>query len=366
MNIITFIASLLLIVFIHLPAFVSAEASIIKTDNITVSEFKLFQLKHKEVVAIAFDRTLPAILASDPLELNLEPNYNVSYGNNTMTINLSGNVDLAELNSDISTITGSSRLKHLLAAVSKPGQLMLTLKYDNQMTAPHITTVKRKRVLKPDGSVLLRSYLVISLVKRVGLPPKTIVLDAGHGGSALGATSNYLYEKELNLDITRLACDIFDKHNYDVYMTRIDDSNPSLLDRADAANILAADAFISIHNNSMPDDMPDNAKKLYRGTTALYNSAAPRPAKELAQIMAAQLASSLRIHQYPLQDRPGLIVLNATWVPSIIVEVAMMPHPQDAKMIAQRIYRLEAAKAIFYATDKYFMNSALSLDRGSL
>ncbi|WP_371375958.1 N-acetylmuramoyl-L-alanine amidase [Sporomusa aerivorans] len=89
---------------------------------------------------------------------------------------------------------------------------------------------------------------------------KTIVLDPGHGASALGATSNYLMEKELNLDIALFCRDIFRQHGYDVYMTRTDDSNPGLLDRADAANILQADAFISIHNNSMPDDMPDAAK----------------------------------------------------------------------------------------------------------
>jgi N-acetylmuramoyl-L-alanine amidase len=127
-----------------------------------------------------------------------------------------------------------------------------------------------------------------------------------------------------------------------------------LLDRADAANILQADVFLSIHNNSVPTDMPDAARKLYRGTTALYNAAAPKPAKELAKLLADELSSTLRIHKYPLQDRPNLVVLNSTWVPAVIAEVAMMPHPQDAKMLSQRVYRQQAAQAIFQAVEKYF------------
>ncbi|WP_371375955.1 N-acetylmuramoyl-L-alanine amidase [Sporomusa aerivorans] len=80
----------------------------------------------------------------------------------------------------------------------------------------------------------------------------------------------------------------------------------------------------------------------------------------MATLLADELADALRIQKYPLQDRPGLVVLNSTWVPSALAEVAMMPHPQDAKMIAQRVYRLSAAQAIYQATEKYFTLTAIA------
>jgi N-acetylmuramoyl-L-alanine amidase len=225
---------------------------------------------------------------------------------------------------------------------------------------PQVTTVKRKRVNNADNTTTFRTYVVLTFSKnQAETDPKVIVLDPGHGGSALGATSNYLYEKDLNLDIALLAQDLFLKRGYDVYMTRTDDSPVELLDRADAANILGAAGFISVHNNSVPEDMPKPAKKLCRGTTVLYNSAALHPAKDLATIMCDELVSILRTHKSPLQDRPDLAVLNATWVPAVIAEVAMLTDPQDAKMISQRIYRQRSAEAIVTAAEKYFRLSGV-------
>ncbi|WP_425059506.1 N-acetylmuramoyl-L-alanine amidase family protein [Sporomusa carbonis] len=333
---------------------------------VTAAELKIFQLKHQDVIAIAFETCLRTASVPDPLTFKLEPKFHVNQQNGLITITAAAQPALPELNGQtcfVQTIS-SIRLQQLTVQAPTPGQLTLTVAYNSRTAKPRITTVKRKRVNQPDNTTVYRTYLVLKFAGiQAGSPPKTIVIDPGHGGNDLGAASNYLYEKELNLDIALLSCDIFRQHGYDVYMTRTSDTRPGLLDRADAANILEADAFISIHNNSMPDNMPAPARKLYRGTTVLYNAAAPKPAKELAAIMADELSGALRIHQYPLQDRPGLVVLNSTWVPAVLAEVAMMPHPQDAKMISQRVYRLEAAQAIVQATEKYFKIAALATGR---
>ncbi|SMC96042.1 DUF5050 domain-containing protein [Sporomusa malonica] len=369
------------------PAIASMPELLPKSETPAATELKLFHLEHKDVIAIAAETRLPAADIADPLAYKLEPVYHLNRQDNLLEITLAARPFLPELTGQI-TFTksfASPRLRQLTMAATSTNELKITAAYNSQTTKTQLTTVKRKRVTNPDNTITFRTYLVISFIDKestacaeplatakadaaliqtesytflqdttTGTPPKTIVLDPGHGGAALGATSNFLFEKELNLDIALLTRDLFQNLGYDVIMTRTDDSNPSLLDRADTANILNADALISIHNNSMPEDMPDPAKKLYRGTTALYNSSAPKPGKELASLLADELAGTLRIHQYPLQDRPGLVVLNSSWVPTVIAEVAMMPHPQDAKMISQRVYRLEAAQAIVQATEKYF------------
>ncbi|SDE91851.1 N-acetylmuramoyl-L-alanine amidase family protein [Sporomusa acidovorans] len=347
---------------------VSTAANFTASPTITnapvAAELKFFSLDHKDVAAVAIETRLPAANESDPSCYTFEPQYRIARASDSITITIAAQPMLPANSYAQASAIRTARLNQLTMTAAD-NEISLAIAYNPKKSEPAITTVKRKPVIQPDNSIIFRTYLVLTFADTpTAKLPKTIVLDPGHGGTALGATSNDLLEKELNLDIALLSRDLFRGQGYDVYLTRTDDSNPSLLDRADAANILQADLFLSIHNNSMPADMPAAAKRLYRGTTVLYNSSANKPAKELAIMLADQLAAALRIHQYPLQDRPGLVVLNATHVPAVIAEVAMMPHPQDAKMLSQRIYRLEAAQAIFQATDKYF--SIISLSAGGI
>jgi len=325
----------------------------------TVPEIKVFSLQRKDVVAIAVEQCLPTADIPDPLQYMMRPQYSEKISGTRLEVTLS-NVAATSSLTEL-TITGGKVIKYFngvrlnQVTVEEIGnhQLRVIAVYPDTAQV-RITTVKRKRVNNPDNTTTYRTYVVLTFYKPKVDTNKVIVLDPGHGGSSLGATGNYLYEKDLNLDIALLAQDLFLKSGYDVYMTRIDDSPVELLDGADAANILDAASFISVHNNSVPEDMPESAKKLCRGTTVLYNSAALHPAKDLASIMCDELVRTLRTHKSPLQDRPNLVVLNSTWVPAVIAEVVMLPDPQDAKMISQRIYRQRSAEAIVTATEKYF------------
>lgn len=91
-----------------------------------------------------------------------------------------------------------------------------------------MTTVKRKRVNRDNGTTDFRTYLVLDFSKGIK-GGKTIVLDPGHGSPDPGAVSNFLCEKDLNLDISLQAEELFRHKGYDVYMTRKDDTEPSLL-----------------------------------------------------------------------------------------------------------------------------------------
>lgn len=324
----------------------------------TVPEIKIFTLRQKDVIAVAVEECLAGTALDDPLAYMFEPCYRTS-STGTKTEVVLSNVAATGLLQELARPGGrlckninGRYLKKLELENNGADQVRLSVGHPAGMQ-PRVTLVKRKRFINPDNTITFRTYIVLSAGKPTEPAPRIIVLDPGHGGDDPGATGNYLYEKDLNLDISLLARELFLQKGYDVYLTRMDDSPVELLDRADAANILGADVFISVHNNSMPEDMPEPARKLYKGTTVLFNSAAVHPAKDLAVLMCDELVRTLRTHKYPLQDRPKLVVLNATWVPAVLAEVVMLPNPQDAKMISQRVYRLQAAEAIVKATDKY-------------
>jgi N-acetylmuramoyl-L-alanine amidase len=174
-----------------------------------------------------------------------------------------------------------------------------------------------------------------------------ICIDPGHGGNDPGACANGLKEDVLNLDIAmRLKLDL-EMQGYDVYITRSTDTYVDLLDRADAANLFKADLFVSIHNNA-------NDSSSYNGTTVLYNSKAIMPAYSLARIMQEEIVQTIGTNPLRLEDRPGLVVLNSTWVPSVLAEVAVITNENDAAIISQEASRQAAADAITRAINKYY------------
>nr|WP_243156057.1 N-acetylmuramoyl-L-alanine amidase [Clostridium sp. C2-6-12] len=179
-------------------------------------------------------------------------------------------------------------------------------------------------------------------------------MDPGHGGSELGTTANFTYEKQLNLDISKRVKENLEKAGYRVYITRDDDVNVGLLERTDPANLLNADLFFSIHNNSLPLDVSMQCVHMFRGTTVLYNSTAPKPGREFATILMREVSSTIKTNTYPLQDRPNLAVLSSAWCPAVLMESTVQSDDGDTKMMMHRINSQKVADASLRAVDKYF------------
>lgn len=86
----------------------------------------------------------------------------------------------------------------------------------------------------------------------------SVVLDPGHGGSAAGNTRDdgnaTVTEKEYALEVAQYAKAALEEDGrFEVYLTREDDTNPSLMDRAEYAESKDADVMVSIHFNSVAD-----------------------------------------------------------------------------------------------------------------
>lgn len=87
-----------------------------------------------------------------------------------------------------------------------------------------------------------------------GKPVRKVVLDAGHGGSDIGAQKykHGKHEKDLTLDIALMVGDMIKRGipDLDVVYTRTRDERVELKDRHAIANKANADLFVSIHVNS--------------------------------------------------------------------------------------------------------------------
>lgn len=83
---------------------------------------------------------------------------------------------------------------------------------------------------------------------------KTIIIDAGHGGTDGGAKGAYSYEKDICLAISLKLEEVLAKELPDVklLMTRTTDTYPALHTRANYANNNKGDLFLCVHVNAAP------------------------------------------------------------------------------------------------------------------
>lgn len=171
-------------------------------------------------------------------------------------------------------------------------------------------------------------YYYINLQKPKDVYDKIIVIDAGHGGKDPGSYSldGDVAEKNINLKIANFMKDYFDgQDNIKVYYTRTTDSTTYLRSRADLANELDADLFVSIHNNAFYSDGVDGSEVLYNQK----NKETITKSRKLAELLLKSVTETCGTRYRGLQDGSGIYVIHHTNMPSVLVEVGYLTDTSD-------------------------------------
>ncbi|MCX7843697.1 MAG: N-acetylmuramoyl-L-alanine amidase family protein [Clostridia bacterium] len=186
----------------------------------------------------------------------------------------------------------------------------------------------------------------ITILKPAAKSDRLVVIDPGHGGRDPGAMYGGITEKELNLDIAKRLNQLLKEKNIKTYMTREDDSFVGLYERAYIANNLNASLFLSIHNNAIAD--PN-----YGGTMTLYfppsKESSGLNGKRFAQLIQDSLLARLGTTDRKIIERPKLVVLKATAMPSALAEIGFMTNSRDRENLLKEEFRQNAAEALCQA-----------------
>lgn len=223
---------------------------------------------------------------------------------------------------------------------------------------------------------------------------RRVVLDPGHGGKDCGAIGVLkICEKIITLKVAKLLESELKKRGYIVHMTRDRDYYLGLQERTKFANTKRADLFISIHANSIPktSNKETNGVETYFLSTARSERARRVAEKEnkdsidvmnffskqnfLNSINAHRLVASnklaidiqggilkkLRSNYSKVVDggvREGPFwVLAGALMPSVLIEVGYLSHPQEGRRITHREYQADLASGIANGIDGYFQKN---------
>lgn len=188
----------------------------------------------------------------------------------------------------------------------------------------------------------------------------TIVIDPGHGGLQPGAQGpNGLAEKDANLAIvSRLIPKITGAR---VFVTRTSDHTAGLAYRTRLASALGAHAFVSIHNNSVPDG-PSHAPG-----TEVWHQSRSVASHRLAQFVQSELVQALARFQIDwVSDREAGTrtrlnadghdyygLLRGSSAPAVIVEAMFISNAPEAHLLTRQDGQETVAAALERGLKRY-------------
>lgn len=213
--------------------------------------------------------------------------------------------------------------------------------------------------------IIIGLFLSISIISKVyanvnnySLLGKTIYLDPGHGGIDSGATYKDIYEKDINLVLSKKLSKVLTSLGATAYLTRETDKDlalsktnrkrSDLINRAYLINKTKPDMYISIHLNYI-----NNSK--WKGLQIFYNDR-----NKENEIIASKLTEYLKektsnIREYKKNNT--YYMYRNIEPPGVLIEVGFLSNPDDRYRLTHEEYQDKLISNIAYSIEKYFNNS---------
>lgn len=172
-----------------------------------------------------------------------------------------------------------------------------------------------------------------------------VVLDAGHGDGDPGAISKITgrKEKDFNLSmVLKIAKALENIPNLQVKLTRQDDTFVELNERADFANRLNADVFVSVHANSFN-------KATVSGTETYYSRDESRA---LADILHSRILPATGFNDRGVRKNDLRVTLR-TVMPAVLCEIGYLSSPEEEAALFTEKLQLQTAEAIAAGIREY-------------
>jgi N-acetylmuramoyl-L-alanine amidase len=191
--------------------------------------------------------------------------------------------------------------------------------------------------------LLLTAILSFAFVNPKLSEPKQInvVIDAAHGGTDYGATSNSINEKQIVEQIANKIKVLNKNENIVIHFTRNSDESMSLQKRVDIVNAIKPDLVLSLHVNSNKNSKKSGVEfYVANKEIAIY-----KESNDLAVKLSSELAKNNSLTIGEIKNAPFYILKNAT-APTVLVELGYLSNENDKKYLTDDKEQNKIAESI--------------------
>lgn len=175
---------------------------------------------------------------------------------------------------------------------------------------------------------------------------KTVVIDAGHGGNDPGAVYGSVYEKVIALDIAkRLAGVLSSTYDYNVKLTRSNDTYLSLDQRVSLNKSYKGDVFVSLHANSSVYNTAHGHEVLVPTSDSYTTNPYVSASRSLGSSINKEIASRISTIQNRGVKYQNVYVVGRNVSPSTLVEYGFISNSSDRSHLTSTTYRQRMAEA---------------------
>ncbi len=150
------------------------------------------------------------------------------------------------------------------------------------------------------------------------------------------------------MEIAKKLRECLEEAGYRVLMTRCSDTYLTKEQRAEAANVSGAEAFVSIHQNTYEDGEPSGIETWYDGTDQ------SRDSRRLAQLIHGEAVKRTGARERQLRGDAGFVVTGWTKMPACLIETGFLSSPEEAEKLSQPEYQEKLAEGIARGIDAFF------------
>ena len=187
---------------------------------------------------------------------------------------------------------------------------------------------------------------------------KTIYIDPGHGGKDSGATYKNIYEKDINLIMSKKIEKYLTSKGALVYLTRETDKDLStttinrkrndLTNRAKLINNANPDMYISIHLNYI-------SSSKWKGLQVFYNNQ-----NKENEIIATSITDYLKENSSNVREPKKenvYYMYKQISVPGVLIELGFLSNPNDRYRLTREEYQDKLAIYVANSIENYFINN---------
>ena len=199
---------------------------------------------------------------------------------------------------------------------------------------------------------ITKTYAIINNYTLLG---KTIYIDPGHGGVDSGTTYKKIYEKDLNLllskklekELVALGATVYltRETDKDLALTKNNRKRSDLINRAYLINKTKPDLYLSIHLNYLSDTR-------YKGLQIFYNNKNEEN-KHIAESFTKYMKEKTYNVRNPKYNNTYYMYRNIT-PPGVLIELGFLSNPDDRYRLTHEDYQNKLIANLTYCIEKYF------------